>query len=303
MAIAADCIFAKGRHVKQLTKCFKGKSVSKVKTLKPKTAEAKPNKNVTPKSSNVRTITPESIKFNTLEEAQAHFRSLGVDVDLSKATDLTHVEHVAKSLEQIKNMGINSQIKSITYTSFEERALTEALRKRGLTRSALPEGDISWAYGASEKGHIFLNPKGAKYMSNGSNVAIHEVGHYHTGVLQDNFVKHWNSVNPEIPLRPNDILAQVARKNNMTVDRLKEVMTSKLNSEVRAYSPEADENFSDMFSLMVEGKQSFSKGSMLFYDMAGGARMPNKVINGLKYDDYMTDLYLDAERILTNYIK
>lgn len=97
-------------------------------------------------------------------------------------------------------------------------------------------------------------------------------------------------------------IRNISQKTGLSREQVLEKLTSKLSSEVKSYNPMADESFADMFSLMIDGKQ-YSKGAMLFYDMAGGARIPNKVINGMKYDDYICKLYEDAENILTNYIR
>ena len=310
LAIAADYIFAKGKHVKSILKRF---NVSeKTSNNNVKKTEVKPDSPLEVKQkTKVKENSPEPLsgvsgaasdvaKFNDIAEAKRYFSNLGLDADLAKCSSIEQAEFVANSLKKIKDAGIDSQVKSLTFTQFDEESIIKALTKRGLTREALPAGDISYAFGASESGHIFINPNGAKYMMNGSSVPIHEVGHYHRNVLKDNFLKYME-LDSDIVF--DETIGKVANKLNISKQEVVNRLTTKLHSEVNSYSNMADENFADMFSLMVEGKKEFSKGAMLFYDMAGGARLPNKLINNIKYDDYMNDLYLHADEYLVDYIK
>lgn len=293
IAIAADCVFAKGKHIKQLTKCFK--KTPKL-NAKPKILKAKPVK--TPKNKSVKS-TPiiQGKQFSSVKEAEMHFRNMGIDADFSKCTDLQQLTHLDTELAKVKAMGINSQVKSITITPFDKKSMIRATNARGVE---CPENMCSGIYGMSDEGHIFLNSNGNGFirMSNGSDVIKHEIGHYHRNVLKDNVYGAAEGAN-EVYV---STIRNISQKTGLSREQVLEKLTSKLSSEVKSYNPMADESFADMFSLMIDGKQ-YSKGAMLFYDMAGGARIPNKVINGMKYDDYICKLYEDAENILTNYIR
>ena len=289
LAIAADCVFAKGKHIKQLTKLFK-KTSKNVK--KPATKE--PVKS--PKVQQKATTQIQGRQFSSISEAEAHFRNLGIDVDLKKCTDFRQIAQIDAELAKIKAMGIESQVKSITVTPFDRQSMLNATRARGLN---LTENVHSGIYGYSDQGHIFLNSNGNCFrrMANGSDVIKHEIGHYHRNVLKDNFYgtsEYGNEVYASA-------IRNIAQKTNMSERQIIDKLTSRLSSEVKSYSTMADESFADMFSLMIDGKE-YSKGAMLFYDMAGGARIPNKVINGMQYDDYMVKLYSNAENILAKYI-
>lgn len=295
LAIAADCIFAKGKHVKQLTKAFKKTpKVKSVKTNPTKTSKATTSKSM-PKNVSEVPAQIQGRQFTSIKEAEAHFRNMGIDADLSKCADLQHLTQLDAELAKIKAMGIDSQVKSITVTPFDRASMLNATRARGIE---LTENVHSGIYGYSDEGHIFLNSNGNGFrrMANGSDVIKHEIGYYHRNVLKDNVLGTGTN---EIF---TNTVRNIARKTNMTTEQVLEKLTSKLHSEVKAYSSMADESFADMFSLMIDGKQ-YSKGAMLFYDMAGGGRIPNKVINGMKYDDYVLSLYEDAENILMNYIR
>lgn len=291
-------MFAKGKHIKQLTKAFKKSPKTKVKTQKAKSQGVRSSKNTNRTSMQIK-----GKEFTSIREAETHFRNMGIDTDLSKCTDIRQLIQLDAELAKLKAMGIESQIKSITITPFDNHSLVEKARLKGIEnsiRETIREngGNIFWAYGCSHAGHIFMNPNGFRRMANGSDVIKHEIGHYHRNVLKDNFYGTAENANEMYVCA----IKNIAQKTNMTKEQVVDKLTSKLHSEVKAYSHDADENFADMFSLMIDGKQ-YSKGAMLFYDMAGGGRIPNKVINGMKYDDYICNLYEDAENILMNYIK
>lgn len=287
LAIAADCVFAKGKHVKQLTKVFKKAPKNVKKPTSVKAVKAPKNSSRTP---------IQGRQFSSIREAESHFSNMGINADFSKCTDLRQLTQIDAELAKIRALGIESQVKFITVTPFDRQSMLNATRARGLE---LTENMHSGIYGYSDKGHVFLNSNGNGFrrMANGSDVIKHEIGHYHRNVLKDNFYGAAEDANEVFV----NTVRNIARKNNISTNQVLDKMTSRLHSEVKAYSPMGDESFADMFSLMIDGKQ-YSKGAMLFYDMAGGARIPNKVINGMKYDDYMAELYLDAENILARYI-
>ena len=74
-------------------------------------------------------------------------------------------------------------------------------------------------------------------------------------------------------------------------------IVNKMNEETHCYSPQdLDEHVAYVFDGLVKGKK-FSDEVMLYYDFAGGARIPNFKIGGKTYDEYIESLYNNSELV------
>lgn len=74
-------------------------------------------------------------------------------------------------------------------------------------------------------------------------------------------------------------------------------MVDKMYSESGVYAPEKIwENVAEIFEGLNKGKE-YSDLVMLMYDINGGGRVPNLVIKGKKYDDYIESLYNNKDLI------
>ena len=74
-------------------------------------------------------------------------------------------------------------------------------------------------------------------------------------------------------------------------------MTSYMNKKCRCYNKEyLSEQVAEIFEDLLKGRR-YDDLTMLMYDFAGGGRIPNLVINGLKYDDYIKSLYKNTELV------
>mgnify|MGYP006916105940 CR=1 FL=1 len=74
-------------------------------------------------------------------------------------------------------------------------------------------------------------------------------------------------------------------------------MVDKMASESGVYAPTKTwENVAEIFQGLNRGKE-YSDLVMLMYDINGGGRVPNLVIKGKKYDDYIESLYNNPDLI------
>ena len=74
-------------------------------------------------------------------------------------------------------------------------------------------------------------------------------------------------------------------------------MVDKMYSESGVYAPAKTwENVAEIFEGLNKGKE-YSDLVMLMYDINGGGRVPNLVIKGMKYDDYIESLYNNKDLI------
>ena len=81
----------------------------------------------------------------------------------------------------------------------------------------------------------------------------------------------------------------------LTVDVSK--MTAYINGKCNCYNKEyLSEQIAEVFEDLLKGRR-YDDLTMLMYDFAGGGRIPNLIINGKKYDDYIKSLYENKELV------
>ena len=81
----------------------------------------------------------------------------------------------------------------------------------------------------------------------------------------------------------------------LTVDVSK--MTAYMNGKCHCYNKEyLSEQVAEIFEDLLKGRR-YNDLTMLMYDFAGGGRIPNLIINGQKYDDYIKSLYENKELV------
>lgn len=74
-------------------------------------------------------------------------------------------------------------------------------------------------------------------------------------------------------------------------------IVERMARESGVYDPSKScENVAEIFQGLNEGK-TYSDFVMLAYDIMGGGRVPNRMINGMKYDDYIASLYRNNDLI------
>ena len=75
-------------------------------------------------------------------------------------------------------------------------------------------------------------------------------------------------------------------------------IVNRMNQETSCYKPESlSEQVAYVFDGQVKENKTFSDEVMLYYDFAGGARIPNLKIKGKTYDEYIESLYNNKELV------
>lgn len=280
-------------------------------------------------------VVTEDVKFTNIDEAKKYFENLGIETEFRSVTNeyLPQLNRIKDDLRKIKEMGVKiDKPDSITISDWSNAAEYEELcRKKGITIER-KEGYFAFCAGAKDnKSHIFINSSKPT-----SDVFRHEMGHANHYIGHDSYweskgIKNYNFANKQLELLGENIKVYDAGPvhdkpvynifhlsfNNAgsrfvfpTTERetryiYTKNMLDKMQAETNCYSPDAiGEQVAYVFDGLLKGKK-YSDEVMLYYDFAGGARVPNLKIDGKSYDDYMESLYNNKELIakLTENIK
>lgn len=268
-----------------------------------------------------------NITFKKVEEAKEYFEKLGIETDFRGATDehLPMLNRIKDNLSKIKEMGVKIQKPdSITISDWKNASeYEELIRKKGID---IERREDFWAFcsGKNDENHIFINSNKAFF-----DKFIHEMGHanhfkgfdsyWHSkGLTQHDFADkqleilgssdkvyrdgrvHGLNLSNILRLSENQSPSKFVFPNAERETRYVTVQNAvdKMQSETNCYDggKHIHEQVADVFEGLLQGK-TFSDETMLYYDFAGGARIPNLKIEGKNYDDYIESLYNNSELI------
>ena len=266
-------------------------------------------------------------EFKSIDEAKKYFEDLGIETEFRGVTDehLPLLNRIQSDLSKIKEMGVKiDKPDSINISDWSNVSEYEELcRKRGVSIER-KEGYFAFCSGADKnQSHIFIN--GSKPTTD---VFRHEMGHanHHRG--HDSFweakgVKGYDFANKQLELLGENIkvydggavhnspmfnVFKLAFNNASsryvfpTAERETRYiyvknMLEKMQKETNCYSPEnLGEQVAYVFDGLIKGNK-FSDEVMLYYDFAGGARIPNLKFGEKTYDEYIESLYNNKELI------
>lgn len=141
----------------------------------------------------------------------------------------------------------------------------------------------------------------------GIDMIIRESGNEFTPAIFHNV--YYVNVSPEVKIKIKNLfpsinnegdylkLFSIFGKDRKTYVVNAKKMADKMYSESGVYAPEKIwENVAEIFEGLNKGKE-YSDLVMLMYDINGGGRVPNLVIKGKKYDEYIESLYNNKDLI------
>ena len=273
-------------------------------------------------------ITSGDVKFKNVDEAKKYFENIGVETDFRGAneTHLDMLNRIKENIKQLKEMGVKKEKpNSITISNWKNREETKELfHNRGGVNEEPPESGYYKAFSTFKNGneaHILID-------SNASfDQFRHEMGHinHHRGL--DSF---WHSkglngtdfankqleilgaeekIYPnisglsgrniiEFPVDGTGAKFRIPTENREIRYIYPQKMIDKMQQETNAYDggKTITEQIAYMFEGLLKGDK-YTDEAMLYYDFAGGARIPNLKINGKTYDEYIESLYNNKELI------
>ena len=263
-------------------------------------------------------------EFKNVNDAKEYFEKLGIETDFRGATKehLPMLERIKNNLKQLKEMGVKKdKPNSITVSDWKNRTeLEELQRAKGVTSDVYEPNYFAQCLSTenNNKSHIFINSSKPDF-----DMFRHEMGH----VNDFNHDSIWNSKgfigydfadkqlqilgNGEKIYRSagkfNNIFYFQPSKNTTSFTFPNEnmetryvhakKMISKMQEETNCYAPELlHEQKAYIFEGLLKGDK-FSDEVMLYYDFAGGARIPNLKIDGKSYDEYIESLYNNKDLV------
>ena len=265
-------------------------------------------------------------EFENISQAKRYFEKLGIETDFrgAKEEHLSLLNKIKDNLKQLQEMGVKKdKPDSIIISDWKNASEYEELcRKKGLN---VERKEGYWAFcGRAENGknHIFINSNHPEFEK-----FLHEMGHanHFTGIdslwhskgflgqdFTDKQLKILNTTEKiyrgRVEAKLNNIFCQKdvhSSSKYIFPNAEGEVryvhtkgMIDKMYSETNCYDGGKflTEQVADVFEGLIKGKK-FSDETMLYYDFAGGARIPNLKINGKSYDEYIESLYNNQELI------
>lgn len=267
------------------------------------------------KENNNKTVT--DVIFKTVDEAKKYFENMGIDTIFRDVTE-EHVpllNRIKEDLKKLKELGVKfDKPDTLTISDWHKAEEYEELcRKRGINIERMEEYHAFCAGDKDGANHVFVNAS-----KSGTDYFRHEMGHanHHRGhdsfweakgvngfdfadkqlelLGSDNKIfreagKFYNILhfNPEISTTKYAFPNHNGETRYVYVNNI----VNKMQQETNCYKPESlSEQVAYVFDRLVKGDK-FSDEVMLYYDFAGGARIPNLKIGGKTYDEYIESLY------------
>ena len=271
----------------------------------------------------VHNVTGSGENFKNADEAKKYFEDMGIKTEFRDVTKehLPLLNRIKDDLIKIKELGVKiDKPDTLTVSDWHKAEEYEELcRKRGVFMERREEYYAFCATDRRGANHIFVNSSKPD-----TDYFRHEMGHANNFRGHDSFWEAKGVVNHDFADKQLEVLGQDIKiyrgtdfknilqfnpENNLTKFAFPNQdmetrfiyvknIVSKMNEETHCYAPDdLSEQVAYVFDGLVKGDKTFSDEVMLYYDFAGGVRIPNLKIKGKTYDEYIESLYNNAELI------
>ena len=268
-------------------------------------------------------------EFKNVNEAKEYFENLGINTEFRDVTKnhLPLLNRVKYDLEKLKEYGVKfDKPDTLTVSDWSKKSeYDELCRKRGISLEEYKPEYKAFCQGDKEgKNHIFINAKKLN-----SDVFRHEMGHAnhyrgHDSYWEAKGIKNHDFADKQLEILGQDIkiyrdgpvegaeldnifhlyLGKGTTKGLIATSDMEsrfiyiDKMLEAMQKETGCYAPQKlGEQVAYIFDSLIKGDKNFSDEVMLYYDFAGGARIPNKLFGEKTYDEYIESLYNNPELI------
>jgi hypothetical protein len=279
---------------------------------------------------------PDTQKPPTQEAVRAQVRSRLIPItrDPSSFDPLTGKFKGPEYLLAAKNTLANLQRlgckmpDELIFTSFNPEALVPIQRKLGITEKVSANANGVWQTVKNRSRHyVFINTDNiaakaeatlrnarnmnAPHFIHGQNslavkehTIAHELGHRNSKPICMYESVPYKSPNGYGELPPNltkKVIEKIGQTAEHSGNSTGEYIKSMLDDVVplTGHYEQLGEIPAEMFALLTRNPNlQFTDKTMLLYDILGGGAIPNRMVKGMRYEDYMKSLYARAAEIL-----
>lgn len=242
--------------------------------------------------------------FNNSKEATKYFKkNFNIDANFNKSEDIEYIKSIKNALIKLKKMGCKMP-KTIDFCSFKDDSITILRKNYGLKPYNVP----IHAFGHADEGiHVFFNTDAPPLKKIIDKINNEKLGHFKTESPSNKEIKEYIAIHEFGHINARKSILEYGYKseygelpNNAVDNLIKNIDRYKkeMKEEVKPFSDGIEIIPETFAKLIMDSKLEFSNKTMLLYDVMGGGAIPNKIIKGKLYAEYMQNLYKNWQEIL-----
>lgn len=242
--------------------------------------------------------------FNNSKEATKYFKKkFNIDVNFNKSEDIEYIKSIKEALEKLKKQGCKMP-KTIDFCSFKDDSINILRKNYGLKSYDVP----TRAFGHADDGiYVFFNTEAPPLNNIINKINNEKLGHFKTESPSNKEIKEYIAIHEFGHINARKTILDYGYKsehgelpNNAVDNIIKNIDRYKkeMKDEVKPLSDGIEIIPETFAKLIMDSKLEFSDKTMLLYDVMGGGAIPNKIIKGKPYAEYMQNLYKNWQEIL-----